>query len=134
MLAPRSGLLVATVVLAGCGTPPAAPAAAPVITTAVLTGDILTPTPVTLPDDASQVLLRLSGPLGDVERLIAEVAPAANPDAARRWPVDAAPEAGDGARASVTLPPYVLPPGDFTVTVWEGDATVVRKYAFRVAR
>jgi hypothetical protein len=120
--------------LAGCQPPPAAPAAAPLVATAVLTADAGAPTAVTVPGDAAQVLLRLGGTLGDVERLIAEVTPVANPDAARRWPVDAAPEAGDGARASVTLPPYVLPPGDYTVTVWEGDASVVQEYRFRVAR
>lgn len=134
MLKPRSALLVATLMLAGCGTPPAPPGAAPVVARAVLTADTGTPTAVTVPGDAAQVQLRLGGTLGDVDRLIAEITPVASPDAARRWPVDAAPEAGDDARASVTLPPYALPPGDYTVTVWEGDATVVRKYVFRVAQ
>ncbi len=131
-----SGLGCLLALAAACGAPPpaATPAATGSIATALLPPDPPAPTAVTVPADATQITLRLGGALGDADQLTAELTPVATPDEARRWPVDAAPEAGDGARASVTLPPYALAPGDYTLTVWEGDATVVEKYAFRVPR
>ncbi len=130
------GVGLVLVLAAACGTPPTAgaPAATRAIATAVLTPTPPTPTAVAVPGDAAQVTLRLGGSLGDADRLTAELTPVATPDEARRWPVDTAPDAGDGAQASVTVPPYALAPGDYTLTVWEGDATVVATYAFRVAR
>ena len=39
--------------------------------------------------------------------------------------------AADGAPAMVTLPAYALPTGDYVLTVWEGDASVVARFVFR---
>jgi len=129
-------LSLTLVTAAACGSPPAspAPADAAAIVTALLMPASGTPTSIVVPAGAAQVILRLGGALGDVDQLIVEVTPGANPDEARRWPVDGAPDTGDGARASVTLPAYALPSGDYALTVWEGDAAVVLTYALRVAR
>ena len=80
---------------------------------------------------AAQVGLRLTGEMGELEHLTAEVAPANAPDDVRRWRVDAAPPAADAAPAIVTLPAYALPTGDYILTLWEGDARVVARFAFR---
>ncbi len=131
----RAALLTLALGACACGSPPAAPAPAvrATVTTVALPAQAAATT-VTVPADAGQVVMRLGGALGDVDQLTAEVTPTATPDDARRWPVDAAPESGDGATASVTLPAYALPPGAYTATVWEGDAKVVQQYRFTVAR
>jgi hypothetical protein len=87
-----------------------------------------------IPPQAAQVGVRLTGELGDVEHLTAEMAPASAPDEVRRWRVDAAPAGSDGAQAMVTLPPHAVPDGDYILTLWEGDARVVGRYGFRTAR
>jgi hypothetical protein len=87
-----------------------------------------------IPRQAAQLGLRLTGELGDVEHLTAEMAPASAPDEVRRWRVDPAPAGSDGAAAMVTLPPHAVPDGEYVVTLWEGDARVVARYGFRTAR
>ena len=87
-----------------------------------------------IPRQAAQVGVRLTGELGDVEHLTAEMAPASAPDEVRRWRVDVAPAASDGAAAMVTLPPHAVPDGEYVLTLWEGDARVVARYGFRTAR
>jgi hypothetical protein len=87
-----------------------------------------------IPRQAAQVGVRLTGELGDVEHLTAEMAPVNAPDEIRRWRVDAAPAAADGAGAMVTLPPHAVPDGEYVLTLWEGDARVVARYGFRTAR
>jgi hypothetical protein len=88
--------------------------------------------PISIPPAAGQVTLRLGGEFGDLDQLTAELASVAAPDSARRWPVDTAPAGPDGARASLTVPAYALAPGEYIVTIWQGDAEPVRRYAFRV--
>jgi len=87
-----------------------------------------------IPRDAAQVGVRLLGDLGELEHLTAEMAPATAPDEVRRWRVDPAPAAADGAAAMVTLPPHAVPDGDYLLTLWEGDARVVARYGFRTVR
>ena len=83
---------------------------------------------------AAQVGLRLTGDLGEIDHLTAEVAPIAAPDDPRRWRVDVAPAAADGARGMVTLPSHALSSGAYVLTLWEGDARVVDRYPFRVQK
>ena len=129
------------VVTAACSTPPAA---TPVGTAPEVT---VTLAPVTangpaggelpmleIPRQAAQVGLRLTGEVGDVEHLTVEMAPVTAPDEVRRWRVDTAPAAADGATAMVTLPPHAVPDGEYVLTLWEGDARVVARYGFRTAR
>jgi hypothetical protein len=83
---------------------------------------------------AAQVGLRLTGELGEIDHLTAEVAPIAAPDDARRWRVDVAPAGADGARGMVTLPSHALSSGAYVLTLWEGDARIVGRFAFRVQK
>jgi hypothetical protein len=127
-------------IAAACST---APDAAPVGTAPDVT---VTLTPVSaqgpagglatlqIPRQATQVGVRLTGKLGDVDHLTAEMAPVSAPDEVRRWRVDVAPAANDGAGAMVTLPPHAVPDGEYVLTLWEGDARVVARYGFRTAR
>ena len=80
------------------------------------------------------ISLRLPGAFVDVDQLTAEIAPADAPDAVTRWPVEAASAGSDGATASVTLPAFALPPGAYSMTVWQGDAEVVRRYVFHIRK
>jgi hypothetical protein len=129
------------VVMAACS---AAPATTPVGTAPEVT---VTLAPITtadpaggalprleIPRQAAQVGIRLTGEVGDVEHLTAEMAPLTAPDEIRRWRVDAAPAAADDATAMVTLPPHAVPDGEYVVTLWEGDARVVARYGFRTVR
>lgn len=132
--------LAAALAATSCASPPAestmpvgtAPAAT--VTLAPLTTAGASEPTLTIPRSAAQVGLRLTGDLGDVEHLTAEVAPAASPDDARRWRADAAPPAADEARVMVTLPAYALPTGEYVLTLWEADARVVGRFAFRVLK
>ena len=92
------------------------------------------PATLVIPRTAAQVGLRLTGDVGELEHLTAEVAPANAPDDARRWRVDAAPPAADSAPAMVTLPAYALSTGDYILTLWEGDASVVARFVFRARK
>ncbi|MEP7117449.1 MAG: hypothetical protein ABI880_07705 [Acidobacteriota bacterium] len=87
-----------------------------------------------VPAGVAQVELRLPGELPAPDTLVAEVSAQSAPDEAKRWPVDAATAAADGVRVSVTLPVYALTPDDYVVTVWQGDADALQRYAFRVLR
>lgn len=89
---------------------------------------------VELSRGVAQVQLRLRGDFPEVDHLMAEIAPTAAPDSVRRWRVDPAPAASDRAGGLVTVPVYALAPGDYTLTLWEGDARVVGHYAFQVRR
>jgi hypothetical protein len=128
-------------VTAACSTPPAAipVGTAPDVTVTLVpisvTGQAPGGTPtLEIPRAAAQVGVRLTGEVGDVEHLTAEMAPVSAPDEVRRWRVDAAPAAADGATAMVTLPPHAVPDGDYVLTLWEGDARVVARYGFRTAK
>lgn len=117
---------------------PAAPAGTPVGTAPAATVTLEAGAPseggpptLVVPRDAAQVGLLLRGSLGEIDHLTAEVAPVASPDDARRWRVDAAIPGADDVRAMVTLPSYALPTGDYVLTLWEGDARVVARFAFR---
>lgn len=121
--------------LPGCGeSAPAVPprAAAPVPALTLTLESASQPAALTIPPGAGQVSLRLPGELGDVDQLTAEVSPAEAPDEVKRWPVDGASGGSDGAKASVTLPAYALPPGAYRMTVWQDDAKVVQRYAFQI--
>ena len=89
---------------------------------------------LTFSRSAAQVGLRLTGDLGEIDHLTAEVAPIAAPDDARRWRVDVAPAAADGARGLVTLPSHALSSGAYVLTLWESDARIVDRYPFRVQK
>ena len=69
---------------------------APDVTVTLAPGATASAEPPTLviPRTAAQVGLRLTGEMGELEHLTAEVAPANAPDDARRWRVDAAPPGG----------------------------------------
>lgn len=127
--------LALALALPGCGAPaspdPArAPEPVPALTLrpdSASEADVLT-----LPPGAAQISLRLPGELGDVDQLTAEISRAEAPDEVKRWPVDRASSGSDGVTASVTLPAFALTPGAYRLTVWQGDAEVVRRYAFRI--
>lgn len=130
--------------------PPAAPAAAPASTdaaatpsrTANLPAVTLTLAPVRAGKDAplpalavprgtALVHLRLTGDLPAATDLTAELS-ARDRDEVKRWPVDDAPVGADGATRVVTLPPYAVPAGAYTLTLWAGDADIVQRYVFTV--
>ena len=121
--------------------PPAAPAVPPpaamptvALTLAASTTTRGTGTVPTLavPRGTAIVHLRLVGDLPPAMDLTAELT-AVDRDEVKRWPVDDAPAAGDGATRVVSLPPYAVPAGDYVLTLWAGDADVVQRYAFRIA-
>jgi FtsP/CotA-like multicopper oxidase with cupredoxin domain len=129
--------LTLALVMAGCNAPaPAArPRAATLVPVVTLTlASDSQPAVLTLPPDAGQITLRLPGDLGDVDQLTAEISPADAPDEVKRWPVDGASGADDGATASVTVPAFAVPPGAYRLTVWQGDAAVVQRYAFQIRK
>lgn len=132
------GLVLAlAMALAGCGEPPPGArsgAAAPVPAVTLTLDSAPQPAVLTLPPGAGQISLRLPGELGDVDQLTAEISPAGAPDEVKRWPVDGASSGTDGAKASVTLPAFALPPGAYLLTVWQGDAEVVQRYAFQIRK
>lgn len=89
------------------------------------------PVALAVPRGTAMVHLRLVGDLPAAVDLTAELA-AVGRDEVKRWPVDDAPAGDDGATRLVSLPPYVVPAGDYVLTLWAGDADVVQRYAFRV--
>lgn len=84
-----------------------------------------------VPRGTAQVRLLAGGDLPPADALTAEIA-AVDRDDVRRWPVDDAP-AGTGASRAVTVPVYAVPEGDYILTLWQGDAEIVQRYAFRIA-
>ncbi len=133
-------LVVVVVAVLGiaCASDPSAPLVgtapdATVSLTAVAAVAGVPPT-LTFTREAAQVGLRLTGEIGEIDQLTAEVAPASAPDDARRWRVDAAPPGPDGARGMVTLPSHALTTGDYVLTLWEGDAGVVGRFPFTVVK
>jgi hypothetical protein len=131
--------LLLTVVAAGCtgGAGDPLPGVAPDATFALMpvaAGAGGEPSTLVIPRGAAQVGFRLVADVGELEHLTAEVVGAKNPDDARRWRVDAAPAAGDAAKALVTLPAYALPTDEYVLTVWEGDAKPVARFVFRTRK
>lgn len=90
------------------------------------------PPAVTVPRGTAMVHLRLVGDLPAAVELTAELS-ALGRDEVKRWPVDDAPAADDGATRVVSVPPYAVPAGDYALTLWQGDADVVQRYRFRIA-
>jgi hypothetical protein len=86
---------------------------------------------VAVPRGTAMVHLRCTGDLPPAAGLTAELV-ALDRDEVKRWPVDDAPAGDDDATRVVSVPPYVLPPGDYVLTLWAGDADIVQRYAFRV--
>ena len=84
-----------------------------------------------VPRGTAQVRFLLAGDLPPADALTAEVA-AVDRDEVRRWPVDDAPAGTAGAARAVTVPAYAVPAGDYVLTVWQGDADMVQRYAFRI--
>lgn len=84
-----------------------------------------------VPRGTAQVRLLLAGELPPADALTAEIA-AVDRDEVRRWPVDDAPAGTPGAARAVTVPVYAVPAGDYILTVWQGDADMVQRYAFRI--
>ena len=128
--------LGAGIAAAGCSSEQAAPVGiAPEVTlTLAPVADTAEPPLLTVSRSAAQVGLRLTGELGEIDHLTAEVAPVTAPDEARRWRVDVAPAAADGVQGMVTLPSHALSTGAYLLTLWEGDARVVDRYPFRVQK
>lgn len=128
---------------ASSAVPATAPAAAPDAAAAQAQPTVaLTLTPVVtraggapavavVPRGTAQVALRLVGDLPPAVDLTAEIT-ALDRDEVKRWPVDDAAPAADGATRTVLIPPYAVPPGDFVLTLWAGDADIVQRYAFRI--
>ncbi len=87
---------------------------------------------ISVPKNAAQVELRLAGDFGDSAELVAELDRIPETDSPRRWPVSPG-EGGTERGVSVTVPAYALSDGDFSLTLWRGDAEVVRRVRFRVA-
>lgn len=123
----------------GPSTPAAPTAAAAAMPTATLTLSAAAATrgqgamPVlAVPAGTALVQFRLVGDLPPADELTAEIM-ALDGDEVKRWPVDAAARTDDGASRTVTVPPYAVPPGDYVLTLWAGDADLVQRYAFRVA-
>jgi len=77
--------------------------------------------------DAAQVRIQLAGVDRPADELIAELE-ALDTTEIRRWPVDAS--AGDGL--SVTVPAYAMAAGGHVLTLWAGDADLLRRYRFLV--
>lgn len=102
--------------------------------TPVAAGPSGEPSTLVIPPGAAQVGFRLLAEVGELDHLTAEIAGAKNPDDARRWRVDAAPAAGDGAKAMVTLPAYAVSTDEYVLTLWEGDATPVARFVFRTRK
>jgi len=123
----------------GAATPPAPPDAAATSTPVVALA--LTPlatrsggeqATAVVPRGTAQVRLLVGGDLPAADALTAEIA-AVDRDDVRRWPVDDAPAGSAGASRAVTVPVYAVPEGDYILTLWQGDAEIVQRYAFRIA-
>lgn len=115
--------------------PPAAPAMPTVTLTlraSATTRGTGTLVAVAIPRGTALVQLRLVGDLPPAGELTAEIT-AIDRDEVKRWPVDDAPPSEDGASRAVTVPPYAVPPGDYVLALWSGDADLVQRYAFRIA-
>lgn len=135
---PRQSTATADAPAAG-PTPTPAPATTPATSlpavaltlTPLAAGGSATAAAIAVPRGTAQVRLRLTGDLPPADELTAEIS-AVGRDAVRRWPVDDAEAGADGATRAVAVPPYEVPPGEFTLTLWAGDADVVQRYAFRI--
>ncbi len=84
---------------------------------------------VRIAKDAAQVRIRLAGVDRPADELMAELE-ALDTAEIRRWPVDAAD--GDGDGLSVTVPAYAMAAGGHVLTLWAGDADLLRRYRFKV--
>lgn len=112
---------------AGSGSPataPAGPVAA--IPLAPGQGPDAAAVEVAVPASAAQARLDVAGVSQPADELTAELEARASGEV-RRWPVDAA-----AGGVSVTVPIYAVPAGEHVLTLWQGDATVVGRYRFRV--
>jgi hypothetical protein len=130
-------LLTMTLTAACSGTGDPLPGVAPDVTFALMPvagGAGGEPSLLVIPHGAAQVGFRLVTEITELDHLTAEITGARNPDDARRWRVDAAPAAGDGATAMVTLPAHALPTDEYVLTLWEGDATAVATFVFRTRK
>lgn len=134
----RLAPLALLALLTSCGeAPPAASPAATagpiaVVRLPVGTGqDGGAPEAVSIPAGSAQVQIRLRGIDQPAVELTAELESRATGEV-RRWPVDEATAGTDGATLAVTVPVYALPAGDHVLTLWAGDADLLRRYAFRV--
>ena len=81
---------------------------------------------VRVPASAAQARLDISGVSLPADELTAELEARASGEV-RRWPVDAT-----SAGLSVTVPIYVVPAGEHVLTLWQGDANMIGRYAFRI--
>lgn len=131
-------LVLLLVLTTGCGrssTPEAdGPAAAgPVATVDLAPARDPTPTPmtVTVPAGSVQVRYRLAGLDAKADELTAEIERVGS-DQIRRWRVDAVPPDPVRGAHAVVVPIYEARPGEYTLTVWAGDADVVQRYRFTV--
>lgn len=127
-----AGLMTVTACRGPATESPGRAPAAPVAAFTLAARPTTPPLAISVSAGTGQVALRLPGDFGDVDQLVAELTREDAPDGARRWPVDPASAAADGARASVMLPAYALTPGAYSLTVWRGDADAVQRFVFRV--
>ena len=84
---------------------------------------------VTVAKQAAQVQIRITGFDRPADELTAELEARETGDV-RRWPVDAA--AGAAGSMSITVPAYAVGPGAHVLTIWAGDADLLRRYHFQV--
>jgi hypothetical protein len=123
--------LVLATLASGCGgSAPPPPAAMPPQVVRLAAGAPVTFRKTT---DIAQVALDLEGDAIPVDELIAVLEQAGKPDDVTRWSVEPTPGAPAGALGRVVVPTYALPPGDFVLVLWRGDADVVGRYRFSVA-
>jgi len=134
-----AALLLTTVLTCGCGAPAPPPEALAPPTGPVAVVTLPTPgagtqaaasaVSVRVARDAAQVRIQLAGVARPADELTAELE-ALDTTEIRRWPVDAA--AGDGDGLSVTVPAYAMGAGRHVLTLWAGDADLLRRYRFQV--
>lgn len=83
--------------------------------------------PVTVAKQTAQVQIRVTGFDRPADELTAELESVATGEI-RRWPVDAEP----GGAMTVTVPAYAVGAGAHVLSIWAGDADLLRRYAFQV--
>jgi hypothetical protein len=133
--AARLALALAVSAFIACDRPSAKPrdGAAPArLATFTLAGADGAGPSIVVPAEAGQVELRMLGQFGDASELTAELDGVPPTDRPQRWPVMPTGSEPTGAGVSVVVPAYALPVGEFALTVWRGDAEVVRRVVFRV--
>jgi len=85
---------------------------------------------VSVAKGAAQVQIRLPDLDRPAAELIAELEDRETGEI-RRWSIEALP-ASEGGAMAVTVPAYAVSPGTHVLSVWAGDADLLRRYLFDV--